>query len=99
MRYLPPKGTAGLLRSRVSGKSRSPLPPARMKASTRARVTLPPGDLPQLPQPEHTTLVDALEAQGERPRAGSRATVWLVALAGGVPAGAPVADGVTRNPR
>src|ERR1035438_4182092 len=28
MRYCPPKGTAGLARSRVRGKSRSPAPPA-----------------------------------------------------------------------
>src|SRR3972149_2437051 len=78
MRYLPPKGTAGL---------------------PRARVTLPPGHLPQPPQPEHTTLVDALEAQGERPRAHSRATVWLVALAVALPVVALLAYGFTRNPR
>src|SRR5580704_12022819 len=29
MRYTPPKGTAGLARSRVSGQRRSPWPPAR----------------------------------------------------------------------
>src|SRR5882724_9478490 len=29
MRYSPPKGTAGLARSRVSGHRRSPWPPAR----------------------------------------------------------------------
>src|ERR1700719_4007230 len=29
MRYSPPKGTAGLARSRVSGHKRSPWPPAR----------------------------------------------------------------------
>ena len=30
MRYFPPKGTAGLVRSWVSGCSRLPVPPARM---------------------------------------------------------------------
>src|SRR5579859_826803 len=35
MRYLPPKGTAGLARSRVRGKSRVPLPPASTMPSTR----------------------------------------------------------------
>src|SRR5579859_3275032 len=35
MRYLPPKGTAGLERSCVSGCRRSPLPPASTTASTR----------------------------------------------------------------
>ncbi len=34
MRYGPPKGTAGLARSRVSGYSRSPCPPPK----TTARV-------------------------------------------------------------
>src|SRR6478672_10590595 len=34
MRYRPPKGTAGFARSRVSGSSRVPLPPARMTANT-----------------------------------------------------------------
>src|ERR1700682_3099046 len=29
MRYIPPNGTAGLARSRVSGHRRSPWPPAR----------------------------------------------------------------------
>src|SRR5262245_17146943 len=31
---MPPKGTAGLARSRVSGSSRDPLPPARTTANT-----------------------------------------------------------------
>jgi hypothetical protein len=30
MRYLPPKGTAGLARSAVSGWRREPAPPAKM---------------------------------------------------------------------
>src|SRR5579862_3656035 len=34
-RYLPPNGTAGLARSRVSGKRRVPLPPASTMPSTR----------------------------------------------------------------
>src|SRR5690349_10854626 len=34
MRYLPPKGTAGLARSSVSGQSRRPSPPARIIVST-----------------------------------------------------------------
>src|SRR5438034_8951250 len=34
MRYRPPNGTAGLARSRVSGSSRVPLPPARTTANT-----------------------------------------------------------------
>src|SRR5579871_2286439 len=34
MRYRPPKGTAGLARSRVKGSSRVPLPPARIKVNT-----------------------------------------------------------------
>src|SRR5262252_1809793 len=38
MRYLPPKGTAGLARSRVSGKRRVPLPPARTMPRTRRRA-------------------------------------------------------------
>src|SRR5438132_5540642 len=33
-RYLPAMGTAGLLRSCVSGKSRVPRPPPRMRLST-----------------------------------------------------------------
>src|SRR5208282_5604256 len=33
-RYMPPKGTAGLDRSSVSGISRVPLPPAMMTVST-----------------------------------------------------------------
>jgi hypothetical protein len=32
IRYSPPKGTAGLARSRVSGSRRVPLPPARITA-------------------------------------------------------------------
>src|SRR5262245_16312691 len=36
MRYLPPKGTAGLARSRVRGYRRVPLPPARTRPSTRS---------------------------------------------------------------
>jgi len=43
--------------------------------------------------------VDALETQGERPRARSRATVWLVALAVALPVVALLAYGFTRNPR
>src|ERR1700686_2252341 len=35
IRYLPPKGTAGLARSRVRGKRRVPLPPARTMPNTR----------------------------------------------------------------
>ena len=35
-RYWPPKGTAGLARSSVSGISRLPSPPARTIDSTRA---------------------------------------------------------------
>src|SRR5262249_26275537 len=38
MRYRPPKGTAGLARSRVRGSSRVPLPPARIKVSTSFTV-------------------------------------------------------------
>src|SRR5579872_5468969 len=38
MRYLPPKGTAGLARSLVSGESRVPLPPARTIPKTRMRI-------------------------------------------------------------
>src|ERR1017187_6467097 len=38
MRYLPPKGTAGLARSLVRGQSRVPLPPARTMPSTRIRI-------------------------------------------------------------
>src|SRR5579872_106978 len=38
IRYLPPKGTAGLARSRVSGKRRVPLPPASTIPSTRMRI-------------------------------------------------------------
>ena len=34
IRYAPPKGTAGLARSRVSGSSREPFPPARITANT-----------------------------------------------------------------
>src|SRR5205807_1640648 len=43
IRYLLPNGTAGLLRSVVSGKSRSPLPPARMRPRMRGSVTRSPG--------------------------------------------------------
>src|SRR3954447_1814988 len=39
MRYFPPKGTAGLARSFVSGYSRVPLPPARTIPSTRNRIS------------------------------------------------------------
>src|SRR5579872_360623 len=39
IRYLLPNGTAGLLRSFVSGYRRSPLPPARMTPRMRGRVT------------------------------------------------------------
>src|SRR5688572_16947298 len=35
MRYLPPNGTAGLLRTSVSGRRRSPFPPAMMIPKTR----------------------------------------------------------------
>src|SRR4051812_38360005 len=35
MRYRPPNGTAGFARSRVSGESREPLPPAMIKARYR----------------------------------------------------------------
>src|SRR5579864_8383085 len=38
MRYTPPKGTAGLARSRVNGQSRSPWPPASSTPST-LRIT------------------------------------------------------------
>src|ERR1039458_306544 len=38
IRYLPPKGTAGLARSLVSGASRVPLPPARTMPNTRIRI-------------------------------------------------------------
>ena len=34
IRYAPPKGTAGLARSRVNGSKRDPLPPARTTANT-----------------------------------------------------------------
>src|SRR3974377_556368 len=37
IRYLPPKGTAGLARSRVRGKSRVPFPPASTIPTTRNR--------------------------------------------------------------
>src|SRR5713101_6352789 len=38
MRYFPPKGTAGLARSLVSGYRRVPFPPARTIPSTRSRI-------------------------------------------------------------
>src|ERR1700734_441143 len=40
MRYLPPKGTAGLARSLVNGYSRVPFPPASTIPSTRSRIGL-----------------------------------------------------------
>src|ERR1700685_717356 len=42
MRYLPPKGTAGLARSLVSGYSRVPFPPASTIPSTRSRIGCQP---------------------------------------------------------
>ena len=44
IRYLPPKGTAGLARSLVSGKRRVPLPPARMIPRTRSLMAIAPQD-------------------------------------------------------
>src|ERR1035437_10833115 len=41
MRYWPAKGTAGLARSRVSGKSRSPAPPASSTPSVSLMILLP----------------------------------------------------------
>src|ERR1700722_15761184 len=41
MRYWPAKGTAGLARSRVRGKSRSPAPPASRTPSVSLIVQLP----------------------------------------------------------
>src|ERR1700733_8247195 len=41
MRYWPAKGTAGLARSRVRGKSRSPAPPASRTPSVSLMVLLP----------------------------------------------------------
>src|ERR1700736_1500936 len=38
MRYFPPKGTAGLERSRVRGNKRLPLPPARTNATILRRI-------------------------------------------------------------
>src|SRR5262249_26158559 len=38
MRYSPPNGTAGLARSRVSGSSRVPLPPAKINVRTSFTV-------------------------------------------------------------
>src|SRR5438876_551422 len=40
-RYLPAIGTAGLLRSMVSGYNRVPRPPPRIKLSTRCMVVVP----------------------------------------------------------
>ena len=40
MRYRPPNGTAGLARSRVSGSSREPLPPANTTAKTLFMLSL-----------------------------------------------------------
>src|ERR1035437_3956386 len=42
IRYLPPKGTAGLARSLVSGPNRIPLPPARTMPNTRIRIGFMP---------------------------------------------------------
>src|SRR5688500_6680347 len=39
-RYLPASDTAGLARSRVSGKSRVPAPPPRMTANIRFMLTI-----------------------------------------------------------
>src|SRR5258708_1280245 len=41
IRYRPPNGTAGLARSRVSGYSRSPIPPARIMVRTLRRARDP----------------------------------------------------------
>src|SRR6185436_20710620 len=56
MRYMPPKGTDGLLRSRVSGYRRSPCPPASTIDSVSSKMILRPGTrlprrvtLPQIP--------------------------------------------------
>src|SRR3954469_23236144 len=38
IRYLPPNGTAGFERARVSGSSRVPLPPAMTNARTWLRI-------------------------------------------------------------
>src|SRR5579871_466227 len=45
MRYLPARGTAGLARSFVSGKSRVPAPPPMMTDSTRLEL----GDMRDVP--------------------------------------------------
>src|SRR6266540_1972376 len=42
IRYLPPKGTAGLARSLVSGWRRVPFPPASTIPSTRSCISLRP---------------------------------------------------------
>src|SRR5690348_5159560 len=44
MRYWPAKGTAGLARSRVRGKSLSPAPPASRTPSVSLMVRLPRND-------------------------------------------------------
>src|SRR5687768_3458594 len=49
IRYIPPNGTAGLARSRVSGSSRVPLPPANRTVSTLSTIfLLGTGDLGRL---------------------------------------------------
>src|ERR1700691_3752556 len=42
MRYFPPKGTAGLARSLVSGYNRVPFPPASTIPRTRSRIDFKP---------------------------------------------------------
>ena len=44
MRYLPAKGTAGFARCWVSGRSRSPRPPARIMVKTSRMVHTFSGD-------------------------------------------------------
>src|ERR1039458_462918 len=52
IRYSPPKGTAGLARSRVRGKSRSPAPPASKTPSVSLIAVQPnfrPDSCPEIP--------------------------------------------------
>src|ERR1017187_4267045 len=44
---MPPKGTAGLARSRVSGSRRDPLPPAKTMVNTSRCTRKPPHDARQ----------------------------------------------------
>src|SRR3972149_256642 len=48
IRYFPPKGIAGLPRSRVRGWRRSPRPPAKMNPGIRSRDGRARGERPEL---------------------------------------------------